>query len=338
MSAFATREATYIFCMATIHLRHIQFEKFNRLLTEVWERNSFYTHKWCAAGVQHHRIRTLDQLADFPFTTRDELIADQSAKPPLGTNLTYPWPLYKRVHKSSGTSHAPIFWGDTMASWRWITFCSQQLLAVSGVTVNDRILFILNPGVSSGPSIMYEAACQFGCGCFLAAPQDLAMQLKFLRDFSPTVLLAAPNELFLLAKFAEQNGIAPPKLSVSKIISFGNFEAVRQHAREVWHAEVFDRYGMTEAGSIASECAAHSGMHLLENEFIAEVIDPQTGKPVEEGMQGELVLTNLGRAARPIIRYRTGDLVRMVREHYCSCGRKEALLTGGVSRIVRPKI
>jgi phenylacetate-CoA ligase len=90
---------------------------------------------------------------------------------------------------------------------------------------------------------------------------------------------------------------------------------------------------LTEAGSVAGECTAHpGGMHLLEQEFIAEVIRPDTGQPVPDGKPGELVLTNLGRLARPIVRYRTGDLVRLVRHHHCPCGRPDAIIVGGVRR------
>jgi phenylacetate-CoA ligase len=321
--------------MATLHLRQIQLEKLNRLLNEVWERNAFYTHKWCGAGVPHHHLDSLDQLAEFPLLTRDELLADQHARPPFGTNLTYPMASYKRVHRSSGTTGTPIFWPDTFASWRWLMQCSQQLFVISGIKSDDRILFISNFGASSGSAIMYEAACQFGCACFAVSSDDVATQIKFLRECSPTVLVAGASELNNLAKLASENGLLPRNAGVSKIISFGktcSFEVIRQHATAVWNAKSFDRYGMTEAGSIASECHAHLGMHLLENEFIAEVLDPGTCKPVENGATGELVLTNLGRADRPIIRYRTGDIVRMVRDHHCVCGRKNALLVGGVSR------
>lgn len=322
--------------MHTLPLRQRQLDKLNRLLNEVWERNPFYTHKWCAAGVPHHRLDALEQLAEFPLTTRAELLADQLAAPLFGTNRTYPASHYKRVHRSSGTTKAPMFWPDTMASWRWIIHCSQQLFSLAGVKSDDRLLFILNFGGSSGASIIYESTCQFGCGCVAADAADLAGQREFVRRFTPTVLVAGPDELLKLAQFIGQNGFSPAKIGINKIISFGKtrpFEEIREHAHDIWRAEAFDRYGMTEAGSIAGECSAHSGMHLLENEFIAEIIQPETLQPLPDGECGELVLTNLGRIARPIVRYRTGDLVRLVREHHCPCGRQDALLIGGVRRI-----
>jgi phenylacetate-CoA ligase len=143
--------------------------------------------------------------------------------------------------------------------------------------------------------------------------------------------------LFRLTESARENGLNPADFRIEKIISFGkdgfSIATIREHVEKIWDAECFDRYGMTEAGSIAGECEAHpGGMHLLESEFIAEVIDPETCKPMKEGELGELVLTNLGRSSRPIVRYRTGDLVRLVRDHQCSCGRQDARLLGGVTR------
>lgn len=192
-------------------------------------------------------------------------------------------------------------------------------------------------GASSGPWIIYESACQLGGLCFTSGAGVSKEQLDSLRQFAPTVLVASPNELFKLARFAKENRIDPATFGIRKIISFGkegwNFVAIRQHAREIWNAPAFDRYGMTEAGSIAGECqACPGGMHLLESEFIAEVIDPRTTQPVRNCEVGELVLTNLGRISRPIVRYRTGDLVRLMRHQHCACGCKEALLLGGVTR------
>jgi phenylacetate-CoA ligase len=312
----------------------LQLRKFNHLLNEVWERNPFYTHKWCQAGVHLHQLGSLDELVEFPFTTRTELVADQDSRPPLGTNLTGPLAACRRFHNSSGTTRAPVFWADTLQSWGWIMHCSVALFLIAGVKPGDRIVFALPFAASSGPAIMYEGACRLGCACFAAGHLGPDELLKVLRPLSPTVLIARPAELVRLSEAAERAGIRSNHLGVGKIIcpgaSAGNNRA---QLEQTWGTQCFDRYGLTEAGSVAGECLALGGMHVLEGDFIAEVIRPGSESPVTDGEAGELVLTSLGRIARPIVRYRTGDLVRLQQDHHCPCGRTEALLLGGVRRL-----
>ncbi|MBI3852999.1 MAG: phenylacetate--CoA ligase family protein [Verrucomicrobia bacterium] len=324
--------------MQTPDLEHLQLDKLNRLFSEVWEQNPFYTRKWQAAGVTVHRLSSLSQLSAFPVTTRDELVSDQSAAPPLGTNLTYPPGTYKRIHRSSGTTHAPIYWADTTLNWRWVMDCSQRLYLLSGIEPGQRIFFALTPGAASGPSIMFEGACRLGCCCFPGGDASDEEQLQLLRRFDPDVLIGKTETILALAGTARRAGITLKTMSVRKIIAPGQTNsratALREQSESTWGAQCFDRYGLTEAGSVASECLAHTGaMHLLETEFIAEVIQPDTEQPLKDGEAGELVLTTLGRIGRPIIRYRTGDWVRLVRNHQCPCKRPGALLLGGVRRI-----
>jgi phenylacetate-CoA ligase len=313
-------------------LEQIQLEKFNYLLGEVWERNPFYTYKWCQAGVNIHTASSLAELRRFPLTTRNELLVDQQSTPPLGSNLTCPRSALKRVHRSSGNTRAPLYWADTPKTWAWVMKCSESLFLLAGLTPDDRILFTLPPGQSSGPSIMFEGACKFGCFCFTSGLSDTPGHV--LNLFCPTVLVGRPSQLRELALTLGDARDAR-SCEVQKLIFTGEIVSatMRRQIEEFWNAESFDRYGLTEAGSVASECVAHpGGMHVLETEFIAEVIDPHTCQTVSEGAPGELVLTTLGRIAQPIIRYRTGDLVRLIRDHNCRCGRSEAMLVGGISR------
>ena len=315
-------------------LKLLQLRKLNHLLNEVWERNPFYTGKWCRAGVGLHQLSSLDELAAFPFTTRAELVADQDSKPPLGSNLTRPLACYRRFHGSSGTTRAPMLWADTPQSWGWVMHCSVSLFLIAGVKPGDRIVFALPFGPSSGPWIMYEGACRLSCACFAAGHLEPGELVKLLRPLSPTVLIARPPELMRLTEAAEKTGIRPNRLGVGKIICPGaGVGNTRSQLERTWGVECFDRYGLTEAGSVAGECLALGGMHVLESDFIAEVIQPRGESPVSDGEAGELVLTSLGRIGRPIIRYRTGDLVRLKRDHHCPCGRTEALLPGGVQRL-----
>ncbi|MBI4324729.1 MAG: phenylacetate--CoA ligase family protein [Chloroflexi bacterium] len=316
-----------------------QLTKLNHLLSEVWERNPFYTQKWKQAGVTPLPLGSMEDLARFPLTTREELVADQTAHPPLGTNLTYPLSACKRFHRSSGTTRAPVFWADHESGWQWVLHCSRALYLLAGVAPRDRLFFAMRFGPSSGPWIIYEGACDLGCACLTSGSSDPEEQWAWVQKFQPDVLVGKPSQLIALGEWAGRSTTTPPHLAVRKIISTGepgaHLPSVRSQLERLWQADCFDRYGLTEAGSVAGECAAHSGgLHLLEEEFIAEVISPGDARPVPEGEWGELVLTNLGRLGRPIIRYRTGDLVRLLRDRRCPCGRTGAVLMGGIRRNV----
>lgn len=320
--------------MRTAPFQQVQLRRLNRLLAELWERNPFYTRKWWQAGLKRQPLDSLEQLAQFPVTTRLELVTDQNAKPPLGTNLTYSTPTYERLHRSSGTTRAPLLWADTAPSWRRVLHCSRALYLMAGVTAADRVFLTLPFGRSSGPWIMYGGARALGCWCFAAGHADPEDQVRWIRQCRPSVLLGTPGQLHRVARAAAGLGVDTRKLGVERLISPGAvLDETREPLQSIWGTEIFDRYGLTEAGSVAGECTAHpGGMHLLEREFIAEVLRPDSLEPVPEGLPGELVLTNLGRLGRPIVRYRTGDLVRLIRQHHCPCGRPDALLVGGVRR------
>jgi len=131
----------------------LQLRKLNALLDEVWERNLFYTHKWCQAGVTLHQLDSLDQLARLPLITREELLADQAARPPWGTNLTYPPADYKRIHRSAEAPPTALYWTDTARSWRWMMDCCQRLFRWAGVNPTDRLFFVLPFQSAPGPWI-----------------------------------------------------------------------------------------------------------------------------------------------------------------------------------------
>jgi phenylacetate-CoA ligase len=320
--------------MQSLSSERVQLEKLNHLLKEVWTGNRFYARKWRQASVAPKRLSALADFASFPLTTRDELLAGQTAAPPLGMNLTCLPADLKRFHRSSGTTRAPLLWADSAESWQWVMQCSQRLWQLAGVGPADRVLFLISFGASSGPWIIYEGACRLGCACFPVGPAEPDEQIRWMKEFKPTVLAGKPGVLEPLALAAKTRSVSARDFSVRRLILCGAHDATRRVSLErPWGAQCFDRYGLTEAGSVASECTAHpGGLHLLDDEFIAESIDPDSGQPVPDGQLGELVLTNLGRVARPIIRYRTGDLVRLVRYRECACGRRGAILLGGVTR------
>lgn len=303
--------------------------RLNELLETLWRLNPFYTEKWRRAGLEPALMGGLEQLKSYPFTERTELLADQRALPPLGRNLTFASHHYKRFHSSSGTTRAPLFWADTLPGWRWLLTLSEQLYWMAEVRSEDRIFFAIPPGRSLGPVVLLEGAIQMGSAVFRATTADLEEQAAWLAVVQPTVLVGRPRLLESLAHLRLRE--SPRRLILTAPASSGE----RASVESKWGAPAFDRYGLTEAGSVAGECPSHSGgMHLLDDEFVIESIDPVTGLDAADGAPGELVLTGLGRMGRPIVRYRTGDQVRLVRNFECPCGRTGPFLSGGVQRLI----
>lgn len=313
------------------YVTQIQTLKLRRLIHQSWKHNRFYQAKWSNTGLKPAGIKSLTDLSHYPFTTREELVADQDFASPLGLNTAVPAAEFKHIYRSSGTSKQPLFWGDTLLSWKWAGDCSTRLFGITGIQPSDRLFIAVPFGASSGPWLIYEGALRLNCCCMTAGQSDLWEQLEWLKRFKPDVLVGRPSHLLDLARLAGSSGA---NLGISKLIMSGQRETGDVEIFErTFHAECFDRYGLTEAGSVAAECEAHpGGMHLLDTEFIAEIIDPGSGESLPDGGCGELVLTNLGRPERPVIRYRTGDLTCLVRQHDCPCGRTEPLLIGGVRR------
>lgn len=306
------------------------------MLRAVLPTNRFYAAK-LGRGVPLESVR----LVEFPFTTRAELQADQLAHPPYGTNLTYPRDVYVRLHQTSGSSLGPagqpappLRWLDTPESWNWFKDCWRVIYGAAGVTPTDRLFFPFSFGPFVGFWAAFEAAVDLGNFCLPAGGMTTAARLQHLMENEATVVCCTPTYALRLAVAAAEAGIDLAVSAVRALIVAGepggSIPETKQRIEEAWGARVFDHTGMTEIGSCSFECVERpGGVHVIETEFIPEVIDPATGAPLSDGECGELVLTNLGRIGSPLIRYRTGDLARLIRER-CACGRWFAWLPGGI--------
>ena len=279
-------------------------------------------------------VRSLADLQRLPFLTKDDLLADQRANPPYGSRLTCSRSAYSRLHQTSGTSGQPLRWLDTPHSWNWMLDNWELMYSIAGVGADDRLFFPFSFGPFLGFWTAFEAAARRGWFCIPAGGLSSVARLHLLMENDATVVLCTPTYALHLAETAQREGIDLPGSTVRAIIVAGepggSIPATRDRIENGWGARVFDHCGMTEIGPAGIECCDNpAGMHLLESEFIVEVIDPDTLEPVSPGEMGELVLTNLGRLGSPLIRYRTGDLVRVDPEP-CICGRTFVRLAGGI--------
>jgi phenylacetate-CoA ligase len=310
-----------------------QLGQLRQLLKSILPRNSLYQKKF--AGINPVIDSVEDFCKRFPFTTKSELAADQSAHPPYGGNLTYPLEKYSRFHQTSGTSSAPVRWLDTPEGWEWMVENWKEVYRAAGVGQGDRVYFAFSFGPFIGFWLAFEAAQQLQCLCLPGGSLNSAGRLRALLENKATVLCCTPSYAARLAEVAAEEKINLHDSAVRRIIvageAGGSIPAVRQRLEQLWpRAKVFDHHGMTETGPVSHECPATPGLlHILEAAIFPEVIEPN-GAPAQDA--GELVLTTLGRWGSPVLRYRTGDLVQPVRfdRKPCACGRFDLGLRGGI--------
>ena len=304
--------------------RRVQWERLAARLPELRRKNPFYRARLSERA---------SSLGDLPFTTKTELSEDQAARPPFGTNLTYPLERYVRLHQTSGTTGRPLRVLDTAESWEWWRECWQPIYRAAGVTARDRIFFAFSFGPFVGFWSAFAGAERLGAMCLTGGAMTTTERVAAIVATEATVLMCTPTYALRLGEAARDEGIDLSRSALRLSIHAGepgaSIPATRERIEKDLGVEAFDHTGATEVGAHGFSCSARDGVHINESEFIAEVVDTTTGEAREEG-DGELVLTNLGRWGMPVIRYRTGDRVTAVRGT-CSCGRTLVKLAGGIA-------
>jgi phenylacetate-CoA ligase len=313
-----------------------QSEQLRLLLRAILPANPFYAAKYDAANSPVKVSHLGDFYERVPFTTKEELMADQAAHPPYGTNLTYPLERYTRCHQTSGTSGTPLRWLDTPESWDWMVTNWQTIFRAAGVTGTDTIFFAFSFGPFIGFWLAFESAVRLGVRCIAGGGMSSVARVRNILDHRASVLCCTPTYALHLAEVAAVERLdlsaSPVKTLIVAGEPGGSIPATRARLEAAWPgARVFDHHGMTEVGPVTYECPVRPRvLHVLEGGYIAEIIDPATGAQLPPGETGELVLTNLGRLGSPLLRYRTGDLVKASLDTVCECGRSELALEGGI--------
>ncbi len=313
-------------------LRSNQWRKLRSLVLNLTTTEGFYARKFSRAGV---RVSSMSHVEDFiqqmPMTTKEELLADRLAHPPYGSNLTLPLAQYTRFCQTSGTSTGqPMAWLDTAESWEAMLSCWRRVYEAADLVKGlDKIFFAFSFGPFLGFWTAYEAASRD----YLALPSGgLSSQarLEMMARYGATVLCCTPTYALRLGELiGEASGIERLSLRIRKIIVAGepggSIPEVRARIEKLWDARVYDHHGMTEVGPVSYEATDFPGnLLILEEAYLAEIVDPKTGQEVAEGEHGELILTNLERTACPLMRYRTGDWVKK------QLHRGQLTLAGGV--------
>ena len=322
-------------CRPRTVLLEQQHRRLQTLLAAVHGRNRFYTCKLDKAGVRLDALRFPGDLQTLPLTTKQELAADQESSPPWGTAHTEPLDRYTRYNQTSSTTGRPLRWLDTNESWQWALDCWKAVYRAAHVGAADRIFFPFGFGPFLGFWTAFDAGSQVGALCVPGGGMASRTRLGLLETLRPTVVCCTPTYGLRLVEVARDTGTIDLANSSVRVVIVagepgGSIPATRAQLEQGWGARVIDHHGLTEVGPVSFECWEAPGtLHLNECEFICEVIDPVSAEPVPDGEPGELVVTNLGRTASPVIRYRTRDLVRLGREP-CRCGRTLARAEGGI--------
>jgi phenylacetate-CoA ligase len=314
----------------------MQGERLSQLLADIHGRNPFYTRKLDAAHVRLDKLRLPRDLSLLPLTTKAELVADQAANPPWGSALTESIDRYTRYCQTSSTTGRPLRWLDTNDSWQWMVECWKAVYRGARVGPGDRVFFPFSFGPFLGFWVGFEAGCQFGLHCVPGGGMSSQLRLSMIEAVGATVVCCTPTYALRLAEVAAEQHVERSLVDSSVRVLIvagepgGSIPATRERIEQSWGARVIDHHGLTEVGPVSFECwESPGGLHLNEAEYICEVLDPVSGEAVADGQPGELVVTNLGRTASPVIRYRTSDIV-VRRSDACPCGRTWARLDGGV--------
>lgn len=301
------------------HLRKIQSQRLSATVKLAYENVQLHRSRMDALGVKPGDIKTVDDISKLPFTEKTDL------------RDTYPYGLFAvdmseivRLHASSGTTGKPIVVGYTREDMRLWETSVMRCLLMNGVRRSDFVQVSFGYGLFTGGLGLHGGAEALGCTVIPASGGNTERQLMIMRDFGATVVCCTPSYFVHLIEESKKYGVDMKKLPL-RIGVFGAepwSERMRAFMRENASIEVFDIYGLSEIAGpgVGGECCAHDGIHILEDNFYPEIIDPDTGKPLPDGEEGELVITTLAKRAMPILRYRTHDITSIIAEP-CPCGR-----------------
>lgn len=306
-------------------IEEIQLAKLKKTVENVYENLPAYRAKMDAAGVKPQHIKTLADIKYMPFITKQDM-RDQY---PFGW-FAVPQKDIVRIHASSGTTGKPTVVGYTKRDLQTWAECVARLAAGGGATADSIAQICFGYGMFTGALGLHYGLERIGAAIIPSSTGNTQKQLMYMKDFGTNLLVATPSYALRIGEVAMEMGLNPQKDLNLKVGLFGSemlTEAVRAEVRKVFGEQmlVTSNYGMSELGGpgVSGECEYLNGMHINEDHFLCEIIDPKTGEVLPAGEKGELVVTCLDKEAQPLIRYRTRDITRLMYDP-CKCGRTTA--------------
>ncbi len=308
--------------MSRAKIESLQLERLKETVARVYEKVMPYRRKMEEAGVKPEEIQTLKDLAKLPFVTKQDMRDNY----PFGL-FAVPKDDLVRIHASSGTTGKPTVVGYTQKDLEVWTECVSRIAAMGGATSKDVAQICFGYGMFTGALGLHFGLENMGAALVPSSTGNTEKQIMYMKDFGTTLLVATPSYALRIAEVARQMGIDPQKDLKIKIGLVGSellTEAMRTEMHKLWGEDmlVTSNYGMSElmGPGVSGECEYLSGMHINEDFFIPEIINPKTGEVLAPGEKGELVITCIYKEALPLIRYRTKDVTRLIYEP-CKCGR-----------------
>ena len=306
-------------CADREQIRAWQSEKLVRQVQHVWNDVPYYREKMKAAGVTPDDIRSVDDLHKLPFLSKADL-RDSYPYGLLGCDLKK----CVRIQSTSGTTGRRVVAFYTQEDIDLWEDCCARAITAAGGTDEDVCQVSYGYGLFTGGPGLNGGSHKVGCLTIPTSSGNTQRQIMFIRDLNTTILCCTPSYAAYLGESMKEMGLTPDQIPLKAGI-FGAeawSEEMRQDIQNTLGIKAYDIYGLTELSGpgVAFECSAQKGMHINEDHFIPEIIDPDTGEVLPEGSQGELVFTSLDKEAYPLIRYRTRDICTLTYEK-CSCGR-----------------
>ena len=317
-------------CLSKEDMQAIQLDRLQTVIHRVYEKVPYYRQLFDKYGVSPQDIKRLEDIVKLPFTGKEALIDNY----PFGL-FAVPMKEIVRVHASSGTTGKQKVIGYTRHDVRTWSALVARIVSMAGVTDEDVAQVCFGYGLFTGGFGLHYGLEKVGAAIIPSSTGNTERQLALMQDFGTTVMIATPSYALYMAEVAEDMGIDTSKLKL-RVGLFGAepcSDNMKNAIEQRWHIRATDNYGLSELGGpgVAGECECGEGMHINEDQFFPEVIDPETGVPLGCGQVGELVLTSLTKEAFPIVRYRTRDITMLINEP-CSCGRTTIKMKKVVTR------
>lgn len=305
--------------MSRKHMKELQLDRLKKTVERVYENVPFYKERFDQIGFKPQHIKELKDLENIPFTVKEDL------------RTNYPYEMFAvpinqivRLHASSGTTGKPTVVGYTKNDLKTWSELVARMVVETGVNEDDIAQISFGYGLFTGAFGLHYGLERLGATVVPISTGNTERQIRLMKDFRSTVLVSTPSYAMYMAEVAEKLGFKPEQLSL-RIGLFGSEASTDEMLSELerkWGILATENYGLSEVmgPGISGDCYMKCGMHIAEDHFIPEIIDPDTGQVLPPGEEGELVLTTITKEGLPILRYRTRDITSLNYEP-CPCGR-----------------